>query len=249
MRFLIVLFVLCCHPFFGQNITDELGRKQGVWVKYWDKAETVPQYKGEFVNGIPVGQFWYYYPGGGVRAIIEHLNVNQAYVTFYFENEEVMSEGMYLDQKRDSTWVNYNQQGLTVSMEKFRKGKLNGKKLTFYLQNQIERGEVKVLSETHYKDSLKSGLYRELFSSGNVRLSGQYYLDNPSGVWRKFDMNGMCIQSFQYKNGLKHGWVINYNELQEIIHSELYKNGVLLKGKVKTAYLNECKLKGIDPNE
>ena len=59
----------------------------------------------------------------------------------------------------------------------------------------------------------------------------------------------MCIQSFQYKNGLKHGWVINYNELQEIIHSELYKNGVLLKGKVKTAYLNECKLKGIDPNE
>jgi len=249
MKVFLFLFIGVFQFSFGQNSIDDQGRKQGEWKKYWDESKQALQYKGTFVNDKPVGQFWYYYPGGGVRAIIEHLNINQAYVTFYFENEEVMSEGMYLDQKRDSTWVNYNQQGLTVSMEKFRKGKLNGKKLTFYLQNQIERGEVKVLSETHYKDSLKSGPYRELFSSGNVRLSGQYYLDKPSGVWRKFEINGMCIQSFQFKNGLKHGWVINYNEQQEIIHSELYKNGVLLKGKAKTAYLNECKLKGIDPNE
>lgn len=249
MRLLIVFFVLSSLPFFGQNITDKLGRKQGIWVKYWDKSETIPQYKGEFIDGMPIGQFWYYYPGGEVRAIIEHLNQKQAYVTYYFKNEEVMSEGMYVNEKRDSIWINYNQQGLTVSMEKYREGKLNGKKLTFYLQNQIDRGEIKVLSETHYKDSLKSGPYKELFSSGSIRISGEYSLDKPSGVWRKFDTKGNCIQSFQFKNGLKHGWVINYNDLQEIIHTELYKNGDLLKGKIKTAYLQECKLKGIDPNE
>ena len=249
MRLIIALFILCCFPILGQNTTDKLGRKQGVWVKYWDKSETIPQYKGEFVDGIPVGQFWYYYPSGEVRAIIEHLNKSQSYVTYYFKNEEVMSEGMYLDKKRDSIWINYNQSGHTVSMEQFREGKLNGKKLTFYVQNQIELGEIKVLNETTYLDSLKSGPYRELFSSGKIRVLGQYTKDLPSGLWRKFDTEGRCIQAFRFKKGLKHGWVILYDEGGGIIHKELYKNGKLLKGKARDAYLKECEIKGIDPNE
>ncbi|MGB1646160.1 MAG: toxin-antitoxin system YwqK family antitoxin [Crocinitomicaceae bacterium] len=249
MRLIIALFILSCFPILGQNTTDKLGRKQGVWVKYWDKSETIPQYKGEFIDGTPVGQFWYYYPSGEVRAIIEHLNKSQSYVTYYFKNEEVMSEGMYLDKKRDSIWINYNQSGHTVSMEKYKEGKLNGKKLTFYLQNQIDRGEIKVLSETYYLDSLKSGPHRELFSSGKVRLSGQYLKDLPHGLWRKFDAEGRCTQSFRFKNGLKHGWVINYGQNKEIIHKELYNNGELLKGKARVAYLKECEIKGIDPNE
>ena len=51
MRLIIALFILSCFPILGQNITDKLGRKQGVWVKYWDKSETIPQYKGEFIDG------------------------------------------------------------------------------------------------------------------------------------------------------------------------------------------------------
>ena len=160
-----------------------------------------------------------------------------------------MSEGVYLDKKRDSIWINYNQSGHTVSMEQFREGKLNGKKLTFYVQNQIELGEIKVLNETTYLDSLKSGPYRELFSSGKIRVLGQYTKDLPSGLWRKFDAEGRCTQSFRFKNGLKHGWVINYSQNKEIIHKELYNNGELLKGKARVAYLKECEIKGIDPNE
>jgi antitoxin component YwqK of YwqJK toxin-antitoxin module len=48
---------------------------------------------------------------------------------------------------------------------------------------------------------------------------------------------------------LKNGWVINFNENQEIVHKELYKNGELLIGDVRVKYLETCKSKGIDPND
>ncbi|MGY8788306.1 MAG: toxin-antitoxin system YwqK family antitoxin [Fidelibacterota bacterium] len=248
----LVIFLISCQFILAQadvNQIDDLGRKQGVWSKYWDDSKTLLQYKGQFVDNQPVGQFWYYYPQGEVRAIIEHLSKKQSYVTYYFENKEVMSEGMYLDKQRDSIWVNYNLQGLTLSMEKYRYGKLNGKKVIFYLQNQIETGEIKVLSEINYKDSLKSGAYSQFFSSGTLKLNGQYLLDKPVGLWNKFDTKGQLIQSSHFKNGLKHGWVINYGAHQEIVHTILYNKGVLLTGKDKEEYLRACTLKGIDPNE
>lgn len=251
MKHALLFFFLVASQFvFAQNNTlDSEGRKQGLWKKFWDQSNTKLQYKGTFVNDRPVGQFWYYYPSGEVRAIIEHFNKRQSYVTYYFENKEIMSEGMYLDQKRDSIWINYNLRGLTVSMEKYERGKLNGKKIKFYLQNQIDLGEIKVLSETYYLDSLKSGLYKELFSSGTVKIRGQYLNDRPYGDWRIYDTKGMLIKSYQYKNGLKHGWVLNYNELREVVHTELYEDGERLTGKVKEEYLEHCKLHGIDPNE
>jgi antitoxin component YwqK of YwqJK toxin-antitoxin module len=80
-------------------------------------------------------------------------------------------------------------------------------------------------------------------------LSGQYQLDQPSGVWRKYNTKGVFIQEFRYKNGFKNGWVINFNENQEIVHKELYKNGELLIGDVRVKYLETCKSKGVDPND
>jgi len=250
MRFLFAFFILISNLLTAQiNVIDAEGRKQGTWEKYWDTTQTVLQYKGQFANDLPVGEFWYYYPSGEVRAVIEHLSYRRSFVTFYFKNKQAMSEGMYLDQKRDSLWINYNLQGYTVSMEKYRDGKLYGKKAMFYIQNQIDRGELKVLSETMYADSLKSGPYIEYFSSGIVKKRGTYGNDKEVGVWTTFDVKGMPVQACQYKKGLKHGWVYRYKSDSEVIATSLYRRGELLKGKMKSAYLKECERKGIDPND
>lgn len=79
-----------------------------------------------------------------------------------------------MDKLRDSLWLNYDREGLTLSAERFKKGKLNGKRVVFYLRNQIERGELKILSETTYRDSLKEGPFRTFFSSEKLKLEGQY---------------------------------------------------------------------------
>ena len=250
MKFLFAFFILISNFLSAQiNVTDSEGQKQGSWEKYWDTAQNVLQYKGQFVNDIPVGEFWYYYPSGEVRAIIEHLNDRQSFVTFYFKNKQVMSEGMYLDQKRDSLWIKYNREGYTVSIEKYRKGKLNGKKVMFYIQNQIDSGELKVLSEEIYLDSVKSGPYIEYFSSGIVKKRGAFHNDYAVGIWTDFDVKGLPIRSCKYKNGNKHGWVYRYNLDSEMVATSLYRKGQLMNGKAKEQYLKECELQGIDPND
>ena len=163
----VSLLILCTSMFFGVfaqvNQLDSLGRKQGLWTRNWTYSNTT-EYEGRFIDGIPIGQFRYYYPEGQVRGIIEHVNARAAYVTFYYENAEVMSEGFYKDQLRDSLWINYDRTGLTLSAERFKEGKLEGKRVVFYLRNQLERGDLRVLSETNYKDSLKNGPFKLFFS-------------------------------------------------------------------------------------
>ena len=92
----------------------------------WKYSNNI-EYEGRFIDGIPVGQFRYYYPEGQVRSIIEHVNARAAFVTFYYENTEVMSEGFYKDQLRDSLWLNYDRTGLTLSAERFKEGATRGK--------------------------------------------------------------------------------------------------------------------------
>ena len=59
MKFLFTVFILISNFITGQiNVTDEEGRKQGPWEKYWDANQSVIQYKGQFVNDLPVGDFW-----------------------------------------------------------------------------------------------------------------------------------------------------------------------------------------------
>ena len=84
------------------------------------------------------------------------------------------------------------------------------------------------LNELYMKDGLYYNKYTDNLFSGHID-------------------EGEKIGTF--KNGLKHGWVINYSQNKEIIHKELYKNGEVLKGKARVAYLTECEIKGIDPNE
>ena len=252
MKYVLVLLCLI-QVFYSHeqvNSTDDQGRKQGEWVKFWKSSDnTAVQYKGHFIDDQPVGQFWHYYPTGEVRAIIEHVSPDQSYVTYYFRNKEVMSEGMYKDQKRDSIWINYNNIGLTISLEKYKEGKLEGNKVLFYLQDQLERGEILVLSESYYKDSLKSGPYREYFSSGKLKQKGQYINGNSTGEWLRYSAIGYMDQSVRYKYGEKHGWSVHYNEKGEIVNRSLYVDGIVLKGKEKEAYLKMCKKKGIDPND
>ena len=252
MKYVVALLCLI-HVFYAHeqvNLTDEQGRKQGEWVKYWKGSDNGSiQYKGQFIDDQPVGQFWHYYPTGEVRAIIEHISPSQSFATYYFKNKEMMSEGMYKEQKRDSIWINYNNIGQTISLEKYRDGKLEGNKILFYLRDQLERGEIKVLSQTLYEDSIKNGPYREFFSSGKIKQTGQYENDKPIGKWQRYSANGYMDQSVRYKYGEKHGWAMDYNDKGEIVNRSLYFKGNILSGKEKKAYLKMCKKKGIDPND
>lgn len=250
MRTFLTLSFLFFY-FFGNsqvNQIDSLGRKHGTWTKNWKGSNQI-QYEGEFINGTPVGQFRYYYPSGEVRSIIEHVNSRAAFVTFYFKNREVMSEGFYLDKLRDSLWLNYDREGLTLSAERFKNGKLHGKRVVFYLRNQLESGELKILSETTYKDSLKEGPCRTFFSSKKLKEEGQYRMNLKEGVWKSFSTDGGLVSISRYKAGKLHGWVEFYDTSGTRIDRTLYQNGERLNEKRTKAVLESLKRKGLDPND
>tara|TARA_B100001287_G_scaffold275153_1_gene282135 strand:+ start:1449 stop:2201 length:753 start_codon:yes stop_codon:yes gene_type:complete len=242
----LLVFTFCSYAQVNQ--LDSLGRKQGIWTKNW-KGTSQIQYKGEFIRGIPVGQFRYYYPSGEVRSIIEHVNQRAAFVTFYFKNREVMSEGFYKDKLRDSLWLNYNREGLTISAEQFKNGKLHGKRVVFYLRNQLERGELKILSETSYKDSIKDGPFYSFFSSEKLKEEGQYKMDVKDGVWKSYTSDGYLRSLSRYKKGKLHGWVEFYDAEGNLIGRTLYQNGERLNEKRIKYLLESLRRKGLDPND
>ena len=244
----ICFLVLTFCSYAQVNQLDSLGRKQGVWTKNWKGTNQI-QYRGEFIGGVPVGQFRYYYPSGEVRSIIEHVNQRAAFVTFYFKNKEVMSEGFYLDQLRDSLWLNYDRNGLTLSAENFKKGKLNGKRVVFYLRNQIERGELKILSETFYKDSIKDGPFYSFFSSEKLKAQGQYKLDVKDGIWKSYSSDGYLSSLSRYKKGKLHGWSEFYDAEGNLTGRVLYQNGERLNEKRAKSVLESLRRAGLDPND
>lgn len=250
MRTFLTLSFLFFY-YFGNtqaNQIDSLGRKHGIWTKNWKGTDQM-QYEGEFISGNPVGQFRYYYPSGEVRSIIEHVNRRAAFVTFYFKNKVVMSEGFYLDKLRDSLWLNYDLEGLTLSAERFKKGKLHGKRVVFYLRNQIETGELKILSETTYRDSLKEGPFRTFFSSEKLQTEGQYKMGLKHGLCKRYSPDGYLISVTRFKRGKLHGWIEFYNAKGTLVDRSLYQNGERLNEIQTKAVLESSKRKGLDPND
>jgi antitoxin component YwqK of YwqJK toxin-antitoxin module len=249
LKLIIFVFTINITLFAQINQIDSKGRKQGIWQKTYPKSEVL-QYKGQFRDDKPVGTFEYYYPGGQLKAIIEHLSDGRhARATYYFENKMLMTEGFYLDQKKDSTWVNYNEEGLVLAVESFKKDKLSGKKVIYYLEDQIETEKLNPLSVANYKNDTLHGDYREYFSTGKLKQIGKYENGKIVGEWKEYYPNGSIFKVSKFKDDRLHGWSISYTKDGEESGKILYQNGEKLTGKELDSFLKLCEKNGIDPNQ
>ena len=136
-----------------------------------------------------------------------------------------------------------------MSAENFKKGKLNGKRVVFYLRNQIERGELKILSETFYKDSIKDGPFYSFFSSEKLKEQGQYKLDVKDGIWKSYSSDGYLSSLYRYKKGKLHGWSEFYDAEGNLTGRVLYQNGERLNEKRAKSVLESLRRAGLDPND
>jgi antitoxin component YwqK of YwqJK toxin-antitoxin module len=130
--FFLVLMGLLASPVHAQNKKDSKGRKQGVWEKYYSDGKTM-LYTGQFKDDQPVGEFKYYFESGKIKSIVQHETRERSYAWFYFENEQLLSEGQYMNQKKDSVWRNFNEQGFLVSIETFKNNRLNSRYRVFFI--------------------------------------------------------------------------------------------------------------------
>ena len=148
-----------------------------------------------------------------------------------------MTEGFYLDQKKDSTWVNYNEEGLVLGVESFKKDKLNGKKVIYYLEGQIETEKLNALSVAMYENDTLNGEYKEFFSTGKLKLIGNYENGKLVGEWKEYYPNGVIFKVSKYKDDRLHGWSSTFTkELKDRSINEFFVSLFMLADKIKFAF-------------
>ncbi len=248
---LILTFIFIASAFFGAtqiNQVDAQGRKQGPWAKKYE-GRSVYKYKGQFKDDKPVGKFTYYYESNKVKAIIKHdENSNRSEAYFYHENGNLMSFGIYRDMKKDSVWLNFGPTKRLSTSETYKNGVLHGKKIIYYVPQDINDKSRRIASVSYYENGKLEGEYIEYFDYQVVKTRGNYLHNKKHGVWTTYHPNGKKMNVIRYKNGQKHGWAFAYDENGKQLVKKYFYYGRLLEGEKLEEKMKQLKELGINPN-
>ena len=132
-----------------------------------------------------------------------------------------MGEGNFLDKQKDSTWNYYSDfDDVHLSMEFYRKGKLDSTVLNYYPEGGVAE-------EIPYTLGIKDGVWKQYFTDGNLKLKATYINDKLEGLMLIYYLNGLPDISGMYKNNFKDGMWIYFNEQGGIIKKETFVKGQL----------------------
>jgi antitoxin component YwqK of YwqJK toxin-antitoxin module len=204
-----------------EGITDEDGKRQGLWKEY--------------------------YPTGELKSMGHYVNSNQeGDWKFYFENQKVEVEGRYKNGKKDGSWYWFYQNGETLQEENWDNGKLDGDFFEyneageiivkgeylegteegewFYIQgNAIEKGvyydgmrtglwttkwreDGMLISEIEYDQNLFNGKYATYYHNGQIKETGKYSAGERVGIWYLYNDDGELMLTTVYEEGREVRW-------------------------------------------
>lgn len=247
-KYLSIVMCLLTFSILAQvNQTDAKGRKQGVWEKVYPGTK-VYMYRGEFKDDKPIGTFSYFYKSGKAKAVIEHSNTPRSMGYFYHETGGVMSYGIYIDQKKDSIWVNWDKIGRLSSRESFKNDSLHGMKVIYHLPPEGDKSQ-RPASVYNYNNGQLHGDFKEYFDTGKIRTSGAYANNKKTGIWESYHANGQKMSMERYKNGVRHGWCSAYDTAGKEEAKRYFYQGRMIEGKELKQKMSEMKRLGINPNE
>jgi len=215
---IVILLVFPVHSFSQDlNQVDDLGRKQGKWLKTFPNGVT--KYEGQFRNDQPYGEFKYYYKDAKLKAVTHFSDDGIiAHTATYHENGNPMAKGKYINQQRDSTWNFYSDMdGSIVMKEDYKNGMLDGKSILFF-PGKNQPDEI-----TNYVQDVKEGPYLKYFPDGKIMTKGTYKNDRLEGDFNVYYDNGKTEIKGYYKNGIQIGNWQYFNEKGEPLTEKEYK--------------------------
>lgn len=221
--FFIGLILAMSNQLIGQeqiNQTDHRGRKQGEWTAKFTDGRT--RYTGQFRDDVPYGEFRYFFPSGELRSVnVFSKNGKVAHNKTYFENNLLMAEGKYFNQKKDSTWRFYSDiDGNLLSEEDYLNDLRHGAIKNYYPDS------CKLLEVIHYKEGKKNGVWQKYFEEGVLLVEGSYQNDLLDGSIQFFYATGKTHIKGQYVNGMKNGKWMYFTEEGKLDYEENYEMGV-----------------------
>ncbi|MEE2931774.1 MAG: hypothetical protein VX370_04530 [Bacteroidota bacterium] len=195
------------------NYTDKDGLKQGLWQKMYDNGSI--RYQGQFINNNPTGMFYHYYQDGTLKAQENFFSKSHSAVHFFYETGGLKAAGLYIDNKKDSTWNYYNRDSVLILSEEYNSGRLHGKTKTYYDSDvKSLNNENKVYEIKNWDNGIQDGLWEQYFVDGTLKMTssfnagkregehlffypsgqlnfeGSYQEDKKIGEWKYYDMSG-----------------------------------------------------------
>jgi antitoxin component YwqK of YwqJK toxin-antitoxin module len=249
----LVLWMMFLAPLVGSaqqeklNQVDAQGKKHGKWVKAWP-GKNIKQLEGTFNHGVPTGEFKAWYETGEVHMISMYAPDGKTKRTkIYHPNGYLMAKGKYVNELRDSVWLFYNEIGRVQSKENYVAGKLEGELEIYYTAAvQLPNGEMDYVPgiPSHiytYKNGLRNGVYKELFTNGKLKAEGTYKDGNLDGKQVRYRADGSKESVVYYKHAVKNGQAEFYNPYGEVIKRVYYLNDKVLEGAKLEQHLQKIK--------
>lgn len=202
----------------AQNKKDNQGRKQGHWVKYKDGVKF---YEGQFQDNYPIGEFVRYFPSGRVLMKSYYSDKGKRRFTeFYYDKRksQMKAQGLYLNKKKDSLWLIYNESGVLISEEYYTNDTANG---LWKLHDYHGR----LLKETPYKYGYIDGIQNEYFENGSLKRVITFTMDSLNGPMDIYYPSGEKRVEAYYKMGIPVKTWNYYDEDGGILFTERYEKG------------------------
>jgi antitoxin component YwqK of YwqJK toxin-antitoxin module len=229
MNRLLLVFMLFGMSFLasGQdsiNRTDVSGKKQGVWEKVDKDGHKL--YDGQFRDGVPNGEFRYYYADGKLKAIsVLSDDGKTARTISYALNGRKIAEGNFRNEKKDSLWKYYSDfDGVLLSIENYTLGVKNGVSKTYYPNGNL-------IELINYREGRKEGEWVQYFEDGKPKFRGAYAGDEKEGPFTAYYSGGKISFSGAYKAGHMDGIWTFYDENGDVTRVEKYSEGAMIKEK------------------
>ncbi|WP_340114959.1 toxin-antitoxin system YwqK family antitoxin [Maribellus mangrovi] len=239
MRRFIIIFLVLPYLLSAQiNQTDANGLRQGHWEKRQDNGRLI--YEGDFKDGKPVGEWKRYHPGGQLKAIISYRG-DTAHTRLFDVWHKKLTEGNYVNQKKQGVWKIYDKNELLTADEEFVDGVKNG-----VAHQYFDTGEV--MEKSHWKNGKKDGAYEVFYKDGQAYLQCKMKEGQRHGLFLVFYENGQPEREGAYVNGLRDGEWKFYDPEENYSYSLFYDKGKILNPQVRDS-IDNLKIQELEKNK
>jgi antitoxin component YwqK of YwqJK toxin-antitoxin module len=202
------------------NKTDQQGRKQGHWIKYYpDKTRVL--YEGNFTDDHPAGEFKRYYEDGTLKSVLIYsTDGKEAEATIYHPNGYIASSGKYFNQMKEGRWRFYSTivSGLLINEESYTRNMKNGLSLKFYPDSSIAE-------RVNYISDKRDGVWLQYHPGGKLSLKAWFNMGILEGKFEVWYPDGKPEFSGNYKNNLRDGMWQIYKPDGSLKYKLLYIDG------------------------
>ena len=211
-KFVTFICLSLSQLIFSQNQIDEQGKRQGQWVKTYPNSKAV-EFKGQFKNDKPYGEFVYFFQSGKIKARTNFIeNSSISYSVLFHENEVILAQGKFIGKEKDSTWNFYGNHGHLGLIENYKKGVLHGKRTVYYVPENLRDTTKRISQVASYTNGELDGEFIEYFDNGVLKHSSKYIKGRRVGISLNYHPNGKIMIKDTFLNGAKEGWCYAYNE-------------------------------------